>query len=225
MAHAYEIEVKSLLGSKENCEKLKVSLRTERPDMKLVAEGKQLNHYFEGGDYKKLYDMMAPLVPADKLPNLKHVVLDGSKQSVRTRQAEDKVILVVKASIGSDTSANGVERIEFEQTVSMSLNELDKKVLGAGFSYQAKWSREREEYDLGDMHVCIDKNAGYGYLSEFEKVIEDKERATKALQEIRDFMKTVGVEELEQDRLERMFTHYNAHWAEYYGTDKTFVIE
>jgi hypothetical protein len=38
-------------------------------------------------------------------------------------------------------------------------------------------------------------------------------------------MAKLGVEELPQDRLERMFAHYNAHWPEYYGTEKVFVIE
>jgi hypothetical protein len=38
-------------------------------------------------------------------------------------------------------------------------------------------------------------------------------------------MKNLGVEELSQERLQRMFDYYNKNWAEYYGTDKTFSIE
>jgi hypothetical protein len=38
-------------------------------------------------------------------------------------------------------------------------------------------------------------------------------------------MAELGVEELLQDRLERMFAHYNEHWQEYYGTDRTFIIQ
>jgi len=45
MAHSYEIEVKSLLGSKENCDKLKSALWVQRPGMKLAGASKQLNHY------------------------------------------------------------------------------------------------------------------------------------------------------------------------------------
>jgi predicted adenylyl cyclase CyaB len=223
--HSYEIEVKSLLGSEENCEKLKRALHAKCPQIKRVGGSKQLNHYFEGGDYHRLYETLLPFVPEDRISTLKHVVLEGSKQSVRTRQADAKVIFVVKASIGSDTSANGVERVEFEQIVPMSLGELDRKIIDAGFNYQAKWSREREEYDTGDMHICIDKNAGYGYLAEFEKVIQDKDASAAAAAEIRTFMQELGVDELKQDRLERMFAHYNAHWADYYETDKTFNID
>jgi hypothetical protein len=38
-------------------------------------------------------------------------------------------------------------------------------------------------------------------------------------------MKELGVKELDQKRLERMFAFYNTHWPEYYGTDKIFTIE
>jgi hypothetical protein len=30
---------------------------------------------------------------------------------------------------------------------------------------------------------------------------------------------------LAQERLERMFAHYNQNWPEYYGTTKVFIIE
>jgi hypothetical protein len=38
-------------------------------------------------------------------------------------------------------------------------------------------------------------------------------------------MQELGVDELAQDRLARMFAHYNQNWPDYYGTDKTFTIE
>jgi hypothetical protein len=73
--------------------------------------------------------------------------------------------------------------------------------------------------------VTIDRNAGYGYLAEFERVIEDEAKAGAVQDELRALMAELGVEELPQDRLERMFAHYNAHWPEYYGTEKIFTIE
>ncbi len=73
--------------------------------------------------------------------------------------------------------------------------------------------------------VCIDRNAGYGYLAEFERVLDDAARAAAVEAELRELMAALGCEELAQDRLERMFAYYNANWSEYYGTDRTFVIE
>ncbi|MEI6396702.1 MAG: CYTH domain-containing protein [Candidatus Taylorbacteria bacterium] len=225
--NSFEIEIKSLLGAKEVAEEFKKRLQSARPKMKLVSEGRQLNHYFNlAKDLKILENALIDMVPSEKKDSLKNILEHGNKISLRTRDADGKVILVLKASIGGDTSANGVQRIEFEAELKgKSLEELDKALLGAGCSYQAKWSRAREEYADGDIHICMDKNAGYGYLVEFEKVISDKADSDKAHKELIAFMKELGVEELPQDRLERMFAYYNAHWPEYYGTENTFTVK
>ena len=107
----------------------------------------------------------------------------------------------------------------------VSFDELNLRLIGAGLSYQAKWSREREHFDLGSIHITVDKNAGYGYLAEFEKMIDDGREAEYAKQELKALMAELKCAELPQDRLERMFKHYNEHWVEYYGTDKTFIVE
>ena len=222
----YEVEIKSLLGSKDNADKLKKAIKKAYPDMKIVSQGKQLNHYFNTPkDLARLTDSLAKIVPKDKQKELEHVLGHGQKISLRTRDADGTVILVVKASVGDDTSSNGVKRIEFEAKVPKTLAELDKALLDSGCAYQAKWSREREEYADKDMHVCIDKNAGYGYLAEFEKVTSDESSLEEVRKGLLAVMDKLGFKELPQDRLERMFAHYNAHWPEYYGTSKTFVVE
>ncbi len=226
MAQTYEVEIKTLLGTKENAEKLKEALLNKYPETKLIAQGKQLNHYFNTpADLAPLTQNAAKLVTKEKLVDLETILKQGKKISIRTRDADGKVIFVVKASVGDDTSSNGVKRIEFEATVDKSLAELDQILLDSGCTYQAKWSREREEYGNKDMQICIDRNAGYGYLAEFEKVTTDESKLDEVKQELLATMDELGAEELKQDRLERMFAHYNAHWAEYYGTDKTFVIQ
>jgi hypothetical protein len=65
--------------------------------------------------------------------------------SVRTRGTPTQTIIVVKATVNDESSSNGTARIEWEVDLApMSLEDMDKLVLSAGFSYQAKWSRERE---------------------------------------------------------------------------------
>lgn len=135
------------------------------------------------------------------------------------------MLFVVKASADAGTSANTVSRMEFEEPVDISLVELDAMVLGTGYDYQAKWSREREEYAYKGANVCFDRNAGYGYLAEFEKIVESDASLEEARRAIDELMQELGVEELPQDRLARMFDHYNRNWREYYGTDRTFTIE
>jgi len=224
MAH-YEVEVKSLLGEEQNAQALKKKMCDLDPACACVAQNKQLNHYFKDGDIQQLFENTKKLFSAEELEKFSRVIEKGERFSVRSRQKDEEVLLVVKASVDAGTSENTVSRLEFEESVDVTLDELDELIQSAGFQYQAKWSREREEYVYKGTNVCLDKNAGYGYLAEFEKIIEDESLLKQVREEIDTLMNELGVEELSQDRLERMFAHYNENWPEYYGTDKTFTIE
>lgn len=224
MSH-YEIEIKSLLGEKDAAEALKEKLCALDPETACISTNKQLNHYFEGGDMAALYGAAKHLFREEEQAKLKYIIEAGSEFSIRTRQKNDEVLLVVKAALDGGTSANTVSRLEFEEPVTLTLDELDTLLLEAGFDYQAKWSREREEYAYKGATVCIDKNAGYGYLAEFEKVVPQGGAVEGVRAELEALMAELGASELPQDRLARMFEYYNANWAEYYGTDKTFTID
>jgi len=220
----YEIEIKSLLGSKENSDQLVEKMKKADPGFKTLGAHKQLNHYFTGGSIDKLYTSLENHIEEDQKVLFKRLTSDVKNFSVRTRWADGKVIFVMKASVDDTTSSNGTARIEFESYVDMSLDELDKMILSCDFEYQAKWSREREDYKFKDLNVSIDKNAGYGYLAEFENVIDDPTKAEDEKSSIRKIMSDLGVEELNQDRLARMFDYYNNNWQNYYGTEKTFTV-
>ena len=223
MKGGYEIEIKCLLGNRENAERLEAQMKKLDPKLRKVGSHKQLNHYFEGrGDAKAVAKVFEDEKDRRDFLDLTKKAKDFS---LRTREADGKVLLVLKATIDDTTSANGTARREFERPVNLSLAKLDEAILGAGFSYQAKWSRERTDYAFSGVNVTIDKNAGYGYLAEFEIIASDPSHADGAKATLREIIKSVGLEELNQERLARMFAHYNAHWPEYYGTEKTFVIE
>ena len=221
----FEIEVKSLLGEQEKATALKAKMCELDPACACIAKNKQLNHYFHAGDIHDLYEKTHHLVDGPELEKFKEMLEKGNNFSVRTRQKDDEVLLVVKAAVDGGTSENTVKRLEFEEPVSVTLEELDELVLSAGYDYQAKWSREREEYAYKGANVCLDKNAGYGYLAEFEKIVEDENDVDSVRDEIDELMTELGVEELSQERLARMFDFYNRNWPDYYGTDKTFNIE
>lgn len=222
---SYEVEVKALLGSPERADEVRAAMQALDPDCEMTSHNKQLNHYFDGGTLPALAQKAAPHLSREQREKLDDLAQRASSFSVRTRDKDGIVILVVKASVGADTSENGVSRIEFEASVPLTLAELDELVLSAGFSYQAKWSREREEYSCNGVTVCLDRNAGYGYVAEFERVVNDAGQLDAARKEIDELMAALGVAELPQDRLERMFAFYNKHWPQYYGTDKIFTLE
>lgn len=225
----YEIEIKSLLRTRENAESLIERMRASDPQFKELGKHRQLNHYFTGSspsDLETLTRLIEPHIEPSKLEQLKDIVVRGKNCSVRTRLADEDVILVIKASVDDASSSNGTARLEVEvRTPKLSLEQLDALVIGSGLAYQAKWSRERREFIYRELNVSIDKNAGYGFLAEFEAIVEDRGAIEPTRNMIYSVMANLKVSELPQDRLERMFAHYNKNWQDYYGTEKTFIVE
>lgn len=226
--HTFEVEVKVLLGKKYNADQLVLALRGRDPGCALMKTSSQLNHYFnEAGDFVKLQELLQPLVSKEQRKTLSQVLLVGKKHSLRTRDADGIVILVVKADKqAAADSMHGTMRYEWEAVIQeMTIDQLDELIRSCGFEFLSKWSRERQEYRYKEMNVCIDKNAGYGYLAEFEKVVQGEEHTDAAKAVITEELVDLGLAEVSPQRLGRMFAYYNAHWPEYYRTEKTFIVE
>ncbi|MDO8514350.1 MAG: CYTH domain-containing protein [bacterium] len=221
----YEVEIKALLGNSKRADEVRAAMKTLDPSCALHSKNKQLNHYFEGGSLDKLATILSVHLSPDAKVKLNDLVARSKNFSVRTRDKDGDVFIVTKVSVDDTTSENGISRMELEEKVPLPLEDLDALLLSAGFSYQAKWSREREEYVCKGVNVTLDKNAGYGWLAEFELVVTDAARVGDARREVSALMQRLGVQELPQERLERMFAFYNANWPEYYGTEKVFVVE
>jgi predicted adenylyl cyclase CyaB len=225
MANQYEIEIKCLLGSKECADELKKKMISLDPDALLISSGSQLNHYFIGPSLNALPRAVMHLIAQPAMRALQEIAACAKDFSLRTRDTDGKTILVIKASVDDTTSANGIARREFEAVIpGLTIHTLDEILLTTGYSYQSKWSREREEYKFRGATLTIDKNAGYGYIAELEKIVNDPAQIKEAEVELRKLIKNLNLEELPQDRLERMFAHYNTRWPEYYGTDRVFTI-
>lgn len=226
MSNTYEIEIKVLLGSEEKAKSLIEKMHQEDWNISIKDTSNQLNHYFlRNWDFQKLYEKISNYIEPSKINELHKILFLWNNHSIRTREANWKVIFVVKA-VADDTNAeNWIARLEFEAPVKLSLQDLDSLILESWFEYQSKWSRNRVEYNYKDFVVCIDKNAWYGYLAEFEKVINDVDNIQKEKDRIIEELSFLGLEELQQDRLDRMFKFYNQNWPSYYGTNKTFNID
>src|SRR5690606_26417511 len=114
------------------------------------------NHYFTGEALQSLVERAQACLAAEHAAQLAGIVGRARKASVRTRLLNDTALLIVKASLDDTTSANGITRLEFEAPVNgLTLDDLDAVVLAAGFAYQAKWSRQRETYQVGDIAVSL----------------------------------------------------------------------
>lgn len=67
----------------------------------------------------------------------------------------------MKALIDDTSSSNGIAAWNLRKCrAGLSLDALDALSLASGFSYQAKWSRNREEYQMDDVAVCLDEPQG-----------------------------------------------------------------
>lgn len=225
--HSYEVEIKVLLGTSEQKDIFMDKVHTSFPSLSHSYSESQLNHYFAGGNLAHLFGTFRQYISEKDAASLHNLVTEAKSYSVRTRGTQTQTIIVVKATVNDESSSNGTARIEWEVDLApMTLDEMDAVVVQAGFAYQAKWSRAREGYQLNENTVlCLDKNAGYGYLAEFERVIDDATLVDSTRTELLQMIESLGYHELDQERLARMFDFYNKNWREYYGTENVFTVE
>lgn len=225
--HNYEIEIKVLLGDADQKDIFMDKIHQAFPEVLYRYTESQLNHYFEWGSLSSLQSIFGSYVTPDQDTKLDHIKNTAKTFSVRTRATPTQTIIVVKATVNDESSSNGTARIEWEVDLApMTLDEMDSLLLEAGFSYQAKWSRDREWYELDrDIVLCLDKNAWYGYLAEFERVITDVDQIENTRAELLQIIHSLWYEELDQARLARMFDFYNKNWRDYYGTEEVFTLE
>lgn len=221
----YEIEIKTLLGSKEKSDELLAEVTRRDPSTKLASEQHQLNHYFHNGDLTGLAKVMANYITPEQIAALGDIATRANHINVRTRQNEHGVFLIVKGSLDNVSAVHSHQRMEFEAPVQLTIDELDAMVIRSGWPLEAKWQASRKIYSTMGLTLDMVFAPGFGYFAEFEKVVSADEDRESAHQKLVDTMESLGVEELPNPRLERMFAYYNQHWNEYYGTDKVFVVE
>ena len=226
-AQQYEVEVKTLLGDQTAAKAFLEKLKAADPQLSQIGESSQLNHYFdEAGDPTALAEAIRPTLEPIDYESFRSILERSQTFALRTRQDSDGVKLVIKAAKDGEDVQHAVERLEGEYlTDRPEIDQLDRLIQKAGYGFLSKWSRDRKEFRYKDYTVTLDRNAGYGYLAEFERLVTEGSATALAKQAILDELARLGLAELSQERVGRMFAHYNQHWPDYYRTDKTFVIE
>lgn len=227
VAQQYEVEVKTLLGDQAAADAFIGKLQAADPELSQIGESSQLNHYFdESGDPAALLEAVKPTLKLADFESFKQILDQSKTFALRTRQDSAGVKLVIKAAKDGEDVQHAVERLEGEYlTDQAAIDEMDAKIQAAGYGFLSKWSRDRKEFKFKDNTVTLDRNAGYGYVAEFERIVTEESATAAAKQSILDELAALGLEELSQERIGRMFTHYNEHWPEYYRTNKTFIVE
>ena len=220
----YEVEIKSLLPDQQAADKLIERITLKDPSIQLVSEQHQLNHYFHGGNLTSLIETMQAHLSPKQLDLIRNIAARAGHINVRSRLRNDTVLLIVKGSLDDSSAAHSHQRMEFEEPVDLSIDELDELILSSGWQLEAMWQADRKIYRALGLTIDMVRTPGYGYLVEFEIVLSDNTARDEAHSQVIEVMKSLNADELPNDRLERMFAYYNEHWREYYGTDKTFTI-
>lgn len=221
----YEIEIKSLLGSQQKADEL-LALATQRdPSTKLIDQQEQLNHYFKDGSLGDLIQHLANQLTEAQKQMLYDIQERAKHINVRSRQKNGEVLLIAKGSLDDISASHSHQRMEYEEPINLTLDELDKEIEASGWKPEAKWQASRRLYATMGLTMELIFTPGYGYVAEFEKIVHDESDRQSAHQHLINIMESLGAPELPNDRLERMFAYYNKHWQEYYGTDRIFTVK
>jgi len=221
----YEVEIKCLVEDANKAIGLPAAIRSLGYTLEQTAQYEQLNDYYIDGNIEKLVKKLEKLLKATERKQLKDIAENNTTFSVRGRQNNDKVVFQLKATKGEDAN-HAAQRAEFEATLKVSLDELKDVIISAGFKIQARWEAYRTLYRVSN-GITFDSlfSPGYGYMAEFELVVNEKDQLENAETRVRSFAHELGLEPVDPHRVERMFAYYNEHWQEYYGTKKTFHMD
>jgi len=233
----YEIELKVLLWNTFPPNTFINALRKDFESVVELWEQTQRNHYFEIPHRSQIIPAFEERLPIDQenkflISNFRN----GKDIVIRTREINEpntktQVLLVMKSTIDSWTSQNGTIRKELEIEVPMTIEDLDSTLIAwAEIKPQAKWSRTRKTFeviskDWFKFTVCLDKNAWYGYLAEFEVVVQDSSKIQETKKNLLDCITHMWLQELPWDQLQRMFEFYNKNWETFYQTQNYFFIK
>lgn len=220
----YEVEVKALLGSQDAADALLADMRKSQPDLAVTDRQTQLNHYFIDGDLGDLAQKFRDILSSEQVSQVAQLAENAKSFNVRSRQKNDIVLLIIKGSLDERSASHSNQRMELEFEVSMPIEHLDESILSAGFTLEAKWSAERTFYKYRDMTVDMIFSPGYGYMVEFEKVVQSEAEIAQARSDVLNVLAEFGLQEFDHMLIEKMYAYYNSHWQEYYGTKKVFSL-
>ena len=90
---------------------------------------------------------------------------------------------------------------------------LEKMFLALGYKVQIKWFRKRHNFKWQGIDVAIDYTKGYGYIIEFEKLVEENEKE-KALEFLKGKFNLLNIPLTSREEFNQKFNYYKENWKE-----------
>lgn len=91
--------------------------------------------------------------------------------------------------------------------------DLGKLFNNLGHNVEIKWLRNRNQFNWNGTKVCLDFTKGYGYIIELEKISDD-ENKEKVLQELKQKLAELKVQETPKEIFTEKYNYYKEHWRE-----------
>lgn len=219
-----EIEKKYLIKDLKSRDELVSKLYEKFPKLDHSGRKTIISYFYERGiDKKKIITAATKMLNADKLAELNAILVNSTEQVVKCRSIDDVNYFTVKGSGSGEDPVHAVNRLEFEVSLELELEEINHLLQEAGINIVSKWSSVRDFYDLDStIKADIEFVAGYGYKAEFEILINDGESPDLVIKLLDELAGSLGLVEANGKLLAKMYEYYNNHWQEYFKTDKVF---
>lgn len=91
---------------------------------------------------------------------------------------------------------------------------LEQMFLSLGYNIQIKWFRKRNNFKWQDIDVAVDSTKGYGYIIEFEKLVEENEKE-KTLEFLKEKFNILNISMTSREEFDQKFNYYKEHWKEF----------
>jgi adenylate cyclase class IV len=84
-----------------------------------------------------------------------------------------------------------------------------------GYEEEIKWYRKRLELQYEDFEVTIDYSIGYGYIVEFELMVNDESKVDRAKEKIEELFNKFDIENTPKEEFNNRYNDYKINWKNY----------
>ncbi len=221
-----EVEIKYLLTDKSDRDRLVEAVREIYSQSKKTKSSIVLSYFYEPVEsVSQLLAATQNLLEDVDFSELKSLLENSEELVVKSRSIDDVVYFAVKGASRGEDAVHAISRIEFETEINDSLEAVNGELVSKGLKLASKWSSKRDYFELENgIEMNIEFVSGYGYKAELEILTEDDE-VESIISKLRGAADKLGLTEANQQLFGRMYKYYNAHWEEYFNTDKIFPDE
>ena len=107
-------------------------------------------------------------------------------------------------------------REEMEVIIDKNYEQDLKKMLDIlGYEVSIKWYRTRIELTYKDFKVTIDYSISYGYIVEFELLVDDESKIEAAKESISMMFKEFNIDQTPKEVFDDAYNNYKINWESY----------